>query len=152
MEDAQTALAQNIPHRYHPLLLPIAFPLPRQVLDSSIFPSFPSTYIVHISHICIGQDLHGNTYWEFKDRLNAERLRRIVRYHRRTHFSDVQVSPQWHQWLRHTRSDPPSIQEQQADVVRQVQLKHNAMLADQRWANKERYLEEPNQRQGLPGA
>lgn len=93
-----------------------------------------------------GQDLAGNTYWEFKDALKAERYRRIVRYTKRTHLSDAGVSPQWHQWLRHTRPEPPSIQEQSADLTRQAQLKHNAALADARWAAKAQYIEQPKPR------
>lgn len=29
------------------------------------------------------------------------------------------------------------------DVTRQIQLKHNAKLADERWANKKKYIEKP---------
>ena len=90
-----------------------------------------------------GQDLTGNTYWEFKDALNAGRLRRIVKYRGRNYHSDVQVSPLWHQWLRYTRNEPPTMQEQTADVMRQTQLKHNAMLADARWEAKAKYIESP---------
>lgn len=39
-----------------------------------------------------GFDLSGNTFWEFKDQLNAQRLRRIVKYGRNTHYGDVNVS------------------------------------------------------------
>ncbi|RMZ91853.1 hypothetical protein DV736_g909, partial [Chaetothyriales sp. CBS 134916] len=84
----------------------------------------------------VGQDLSGNTYWEFKDALRSDRFRRRVRFHGKTHFSDVQVSPLWHQWLRYVRAAPPTLQEQVADVARQAQLKHDARLADERWANK----------------
>lgn len=59
------------------------------------------------------------------------------------HYADVEVSPQWHQWLRHTRPVVPSIQEQQQDLMRQVQLKYNAKLADERWAAKAKYIEKP---------
>ncbi|RMZ78013.1 hypothetical protein DV737_g4108, partial [Chaetothyriales sp. CBS 132003] len=82
----------------------------------------------------VGQDLSGNTYWEFKDALRSNRFRRRVRFHGKTHLSDVQVSPLWHQWLRYTRAVAPTLQEQAADVARQAQLKHNARLADERWA------------------
>lgn len=58
-------------------------------------------------------------------------------------MSDAAVTPQWHQWLRHTRPEPPSIQEQAADISRQSQLKHNAALADARWAAKAKYIEKP---------
>lgn len=40
----------------------------------------------------IGADLSGNTFWEFKDQLNANRLRRIVKYSRKAHVADVRVS------------------------------------------------------------
>jgi NADH dehydrogenase [ubiquinone] 1 alpha subcomplex assembly factor 2 len=90
-----------------------------------------------------GQDLHGNTYWEFKDAINHTRWRRIVQASRKTHHSDVQISPQWHQWLRQTRADPPSIQEQTADLQRIAQMKQNARLADERWAAKAKYIEKP---------
>jgi NADH dehydrogenase [ubiquinone] 1 alpha subcomplex assembly factor 2 len=93
-----------------------------------------------------GQDLTGNTYWEFKDALNHGRLRRIVRFPGRSYHSDVQVSPLWHQWLRYTRHEPPSLQEQSADLMRQSELKHNAMLADARWAAKAKYIESPKPR------
>ena len=35
------------------------------------------------------------------------------------------------------------MQEQAADVARQTQLKHNARLADERWAAKAKYIEQP---------
>ncbi|OQV02305.1 hypothetical protein CLAIMM_07524 [Cladophialophora immunda] len=96
----------------------------------------------------VGQDLYGNTFWEFKDALNHNRWRRIVKGRRRatlSSLSDVQISPQWHQWLRQTRNDPPTLQEQAADMQRQAQLKINARLADERWAAKARYIEKPKQ-------
>lgn len=54
---------------------------------------------------------------------------------------------QWHQWLRYVRSDPPSLLEQQKDVIRQIQLKHLARIADERWASKPSYLDRPPQTQ-----
>lgn len=40
----------------------------------------------------IGADLSGNTFWEFKDALNANRLRRIVKFSRKAHYADVKIS------------------------------------------------------------
>ncbi|KAJ6780527.1 hypothetical protein PWT90_03163 [Aphanocladium album] len=106
----------------------------------------------------VGFDLQGNTYWEFRLTTRGtgeaaansigevERWRRIVKYPRSTHLSAVKVSPLWHQWLRYTRSDPPSLDEQRGDVVRQAQLKQLAAEADARWAAKPRVMEDP-----LPG-
>lgn len=42
--------------------------------------------------IIIGVDLLGNTFWEFKDSLNSNRLRRIVKYNRKVHYADVKIS------------------------------------------------------------
>ncbi|KAH8879908.1 hypothetical protein GQ53DRAFT_737842 [Thozetella sp. PMI_491] len=90
----------------------------------------------------IGLDLKGNTYWEFRDVRGAEgRWRRIVKYPRSTHHGDVDVSPAWHQWLRHTRKEAPSIEEQQADVVRRERMKYLAAQADAKWAAKPRLVD-----------
>jgi NADH dehydrogenase [ubiquinone] 1 alpha subcomplex assembly factor 2 len=86
-----------------------------------------------------GQDLHGNTFWEFRDALSpASRMRRIVKYRVPAHHSDVEVSPQWHQWLRHTRAEPPSLEEQARDVLRLQELKVLSRQADERWESKRR--------------
>ncbi|OJD19672.1 hypothetical protein AJ78_00404 [Emergomyces pasteurianus Ep9510] len=99
-----------------------------------------------------GKDLAGNTFWEFKDALNAKRLRRIVKYNPKTHLADVKVSPQWHQWLRYTRQEPPTIQEQQNELLRQERMKYLAKLADERWASKPSFLDKPQGQQSGPAA
>ena len=43
-------------------------------------------------HYLIGADLVGNTFWEFKDALHANRWRRIVKYPRSTHYADIKIS------------------------------------------------------------
>ncbi|KAF5531999.1 hypothetical protein FMEXI_12714 [Fusarium mexicanum] len=94
----------------------------------------------------VGYDLQGNTYWEFRLTRGAEsneRWRRIVKYPRSTHYSSVKVSPQWHQWLRHTREGPPSIEEQHSDVLRRVRMQKLAAEADARWEAKPRVMEAP---------
>ncbi|KAF2812452.1 uncharacterized protein BDZ99DRAFT_413188 [Mytilinidion resinicola] len=98
----------------------------------------------------VGFDLSGNTYWEFKDAINQNRVRRIAKYAGSTHHSDVNVSPQWMQWLRHTRADPPSLNEQRADVMRVEQTKVLAAAADQRWASKPSMLDPPDKQQPTP--
>lgn len=151
VEESQTAVAKVIPRWY-------ALFGSRCLLRTSLSVSF------------IGQDLSGNTFWEFKDALNANRFRRIVKYNNRIHYGDVKitrtlnphfifsklalityyVSAQWHQWLRYVRHDPPSIEEQQRDVVRQIQMKKLAQLADERWASKPSYLDKPQTQQPAP--
>ncbi|KAF1733859.1 NADH-ubiquinone oxidoreductase assembly factor N7BML [Beauveria bassiana] len=114
----------------------------------------------------VGFDLQGNTYWEFRLTTRGtgeaapnglgevERWRRIVQYPRGTHLSSVKVGPLWHQWLRYTRRDPPSLDEQRGDVVRRARMKQLAADADARWAAKPRVMEDPLPRQqaALPTA
>ncbi|KAJ5109179.1 hypothetical protein N7456_005854 [Penicillium angulare] len=99
----------------------------------------------------VGQDLAGNTFWEFKDQLKAGRFRRIVKFDPKTHYGDVQVSPQWHQWLRYVRPIAPTLDEQRQDLIRQAQMKELARLADERWASKASYLDKPNTQQNTAG-
>ncbi|KAJ4295602.1 hypothetical protein N0V90_007615 [Kalmusia sp. IMI 367209] len=94
-----------------------------------------------------GFDLDGNTYWEFKDAKHSLRNRRIVEYAGFTHHSDVNVPPQWMQWLRHTRFEAPTIPEQQAEVIRQAQMKRLAAEADARWAAKPSAVDAPDKQQ-----
>ncbi|KAI9372907.1 hypothetical protein BJX61DRAFT_414444 [Aspergillus egyptiacus] len=91
----------------------------------------------------VGHDLAGNTYWEFKDTLNSARFRRIVKPKPRTHYADVEVSPQWHQWLRYVRPEPPSIQEQQADVQRRERILMLAEMQRKRWETEQARLDTP---------
>ncbi|KAI0016295.1 hypothetical protein F4780DRAFT_783351 [Xylariomycetidae sp. FL0641] len=104
----------------------------------------------------VGLDLQGNTYWEFRIRGDNSvqgaggRWRRIVEYARGTHYSDVKVPPQWHQWLRYQRERVPSLNEQAADVARQERLKVLAAEADARWEAKPSLLDHPGQAKGQP--
>jgi NADH dehydrogenase [ubiquinone] 1 alpha subcomplex assembly factor 2 len=115
----------------------------------------------------VGMDLAGNTFWEFRDQINIGRLRRIVEYDGKAHYADVKLArmysflslpssiaptptsrltvatAQWVQWLRHTREEPPSISEQQQDIIRQAQMKQLAAQADARWASKASALDAP---------
>jgi len=77
-------------------------------------------------------------------------MRRIVQYPPSTHYSEINISPQWHQWLRHTRSEPPSLTEQSQDLIRQRNLKVLAAKADARWAAKPSVLDVPGQAKGQP--
>ncbi|KAI8942796.1 hypothetical protein NX059_000839 [Plenodomus lindquistii] len=95
----------------------------------------------------VGFDLQGNTFWEFKDALHSLRNRRIAQYARSTHLSEVNVSPSWMQWLRHTRYDPPSVAEQRLDMQRQERIKVLAAQADARWAAKPSALDAPDKQQ-----
>ena len=60
------------------------------------------------------------------------------------------VAAQWHQWLRHTRPEPPSIQEQHYEVSRQAMMKQLAAQADERWKSVPSYLDAPKTQQTGP--
>ncbi|CAJ2510251.1 Uu.00g061510.m01.CDS01 [Anthostomella pinea] len=101
----------------------------------------------------VGLDLQGNTYWEFKLQRGDDtsgRFRRIVNYSRSTHYSEVKVPPQWHQWLRYQRERPPSLQEQSADVMRQERMKVLVAEADARWDAKPSLIDMPGKEKGQP--
>ncbi|PSR94381.1 hypothetical protein BD289DRAFT_363430 [Coniella lustricola] len=104
----------------------------------------------------VGLDLQGNTFWEFREARGDPRpgepvrWRRIVQYPRDTHYGEVKVSPQWHQWLRNTRERPPTIQEQHAEVHRQTRMKYLAAEADARWEAKPRLMDAPGEVNGQP--
>ncbi|KAJ5440767.1 NADH:ubiquinone oxidoreductase 17.2kDa subunit [Penicillium cf. griseofulvum] len=78
----------------------------------------------------VGEDLAGNTFWEFKDVMNAARA----------------MAPM----VTTCSTRPPSIQEQQQDLVRQAQIKQLARLADERWASKASFLDKPKTQHQAP--
>ncbi|KAL2821963.1 hypothetical protein BJX63DRAFT_176517 [Aspergillus granulosus] len=98
----------------------------------------------------VGYDLSGNTYWEFKDTLNSGRFRRIVKPRARTHYSDLELSPQWHQWLRYVRSEPPSTKEQQDDIQRRQRILLLAEMHRQKWEAERSQLDAPATQQSGP--
>ncbi|KAK1831766.1 hypothetical protein QBC39DRAFT_433868 [Podospora conica] len=115
--------------------------------------AFKSLRLPWRNKFLVGMDLHGNTFWEFSPPGAAatDRRRRIVQYPAKVHHAEVTVSPAWHQWLRNTRADPPSIEEQRADVVRQERMKLLAAEADARWAAKPRVMDAPRPKQEIVG-
>ncbi|OHW93546.1 hypothetical protein CSPAE12_07786 [Colletotrichum incanum] len=100
----------------------------------------------------VGRDLQGYTFWEFREtRGNGPgRFRRIVKYPRSVYLSDVKVSPLWHQWLRYTREQPPTLEEQSREAFRQERMKVLAAQADARWEAKPRLTDAPGQQTGQP--
>ena len=75
----------------------------------------------------IGQDLQGNLYFEgppVREGLSKSR-RSIVYGDGRDAYSQYvphSIPVQWQAWLRHTREQPPSLDELQSDVMRQQDL------------------------------
>ncbi|KKF92940.1 NADH ubiquinone oxidoreductase subunit NDUFA12 [Ceratocystis platani] len=89
----------------------------------------------------VGYDFNGNTFWIFRDPggyVPVDTWRRIVQAPNGSHLSELKVPPVWHQWLRHVRPDPPTIDEQIADISRQQNMAQLSQLANTRWAAKPR--------------
>ncbi|KAI1114860.1 hypothetical protein F5Y14DRAFT_156550 [Nemania sp. NC0429] len=97
----------------------------------------------------VGQDPQGNTYYELRHQPRGDAApetapyRRLVHYPRSTPYSEVRVPPAWHQWLRHQREFPPSMEEQVAELQRQARIKVLAAEADARWRAKPSLLDMP---------
>jgi hypothetical protein len=49
----------------------------------------------------------------------------------------ILIVAQWESWLRHSRDDPPSIQELLLDEERKERTRRLAKIADERWITKE---------------
>ncbi|KAK1971887.1 hypothetical protein LY78DRAFT_651353 [Colletotrichum sublineola] len=98
----------------------------------------------------VGRDPQGYTFWEFRETRGdgPGRFRRIVKYPRSVYLSDVKVSPLWHQWLRHTRQEPPTLEEQTREAFRQERMKVLAAQADAKWEAKPRLTDAPGQQTG----
>ena len=156
MESPPPTVAATIPRRYVERL--------HLFVSETRTASNAFSHIVHVQYIVesgnkknkltnelwSGLDLKGNTYWEFQVAGSGpnERWRRIVKYPRSTHYSEVRISPQWHQWLRYTRPEPPTMEEQRGDVARQFRIKQLAAEADARWEAKPRLTDAPGEETG----
>ncbi|KAL9040032.1 MAG: hypothetical protein Q9214_004637, partial [Letrouitia sp. 1 TL-2023] len=92
-----------------------------------------------------GTDLAGNAYYYFAPTSSA-RPRRILQQNPRVPYADIQIPPQWHQWLRYTRPTPPTLQEQRDDMLRQERLKVLVQRADERWRSKPSLMDQPRRR------
>ncbi|CAK5261880.1 unnamed protein product [Mycena citricolor] len=85
----------------------------------------------------VGQDFDGNRFYEYPSLLDDPRPRRTVKYRE---SEDVwkyiggqrKLSVQWSAWLTHTRPDPPTPEELQADLIRRERLRRNVAMIEAR--------------------
>ncbi len=99
---------------------------------------FLANHFVSIINIdffyCLGYDLEGNTFWEFRIGNNSPgRLRRIVEYRTKKNWADHKIAPQWAQWLRYARIDSPTLEELRGDLLRQQIVKQRAAQINKEW-------------------
>lgn len=90
--------------------------------------------------------MEGNKYFEHSNANNG-RSKRTVKYSKNEDMwayvaSGKRLPVQWSAWLTHTRPDPPSIEELQADLARQQRAKLNVAILEAKdeaeRANRER--------------
>ncbi|KIM46845.1 hypothetical protein M413DRAFT_440419 [Hebeloma cylindrosporum] len=77
-----------------------------------------------------GRDLQGNKYFEMRNPNDPTRKKRIVRYGEQEdmwkYIGGAERLPvQWSAWLTHTRPNPPTLEELQADAARQQRVAEN---------------------------
>lgn len=104
-----------------------------------------------------GTDLANNKYYYFRPTLSSTfRPRRLLQpapsssnSHSSTQigrgdggrlasFADIKIPVQWHQWLRYTREDPPSVEELVMDEQRKERMTLLAEQANRRWEEQGR--------------
>ncbi|KAI0346617.1 hypothetical protein BDW22DRAFT_1352765 [Trametopsis cervina] len=97
----------------------------------------------------VGRDLEGNRYFEYPNpNDNFGRPKRVVKYKQGydmwTYIAGEKRLPvQWSSWLTHTRIHPPTVEELQADLIRQARVKARAAIIDERDRQAVRTISEP---------
>ncbi|EIN08402.1 hypothetical protein PUNSTDRAFT_120776 [Punctularia strigosozonata HHB-11173 SS5] len=80
----------------------------------------------------VGRDLQGNRFFEYPNPLAPERPKRMVKYKDSGSMLNWNTLPvQWQMWMTHTRRNPPTIEELQADLVRRERVARNVALLEQ---------------------
>ncbi|KAH9164849.1 hypothetical protein EDB89DRAFT_2116204 [Lactarius sanguifluus] len=86
----------------------------------------------------IGKDLEGNRFYEYPslsdDPLRTRRRVQYRVYEDMWHYigGKRRLPVQWVSWLSHTRPDPPTLEELQADLERQRRVLYNAAVLQAR--------------------
>ncbi|KAJ7126109.1 hypothetical protein C8R44DRAFT_781073 [Mycena epipterygia] len=91
----------------------------------------------------VGRDLEGNRYYEHPSLLDDPRPKRSVKYSGSADMwkyigGNRRLAVQWSSWLTHTRPDAPTLEELQADLIRQERVRRNVALLDARDREEDR--------------
>ncbi|PWN17861.1 hypothetical protein BCV69DRAFT_253866, partial [Microstroma glucosiphilum] len=102
---------------------------------SFLFRPISRLFRVGKSRHLAGTDLEGNRYYEYPSLHGSDdprHTRRLIEYRvKKDHYSEYDtknVAVQWKMWLRHTRMDPPPLDELEADKQRMLRLQENVRL------------------------
>ncbi|CAD6889810.1 unnamed protein product [Tilletia laevis] len=97
-----------------------------------------SIFRVGRSRYFVGYDLNGNSYHELPSRSGStdpRHTRRSIDWKEKLHpaeYDQSSIPAQWGAWLRHTRRNPPTLEELQMDAERIIRVRANAKLIDER--------------------
>ncbi|KAL6300414.1 hypothetical protein BKA93DRAFT_532367 [Sparassis latifolia] len=85
----------------------------------------------------VGRDLEGNRFFEYPNPNDDSRTKRVVKYQRGRdmwHYiaGNRRIAVQWTSWLTHTRPNPPTLEELQADAERQRRVLLNVAILEAR--------------------
>ncbi|KAJ7666273.1 hypothetical protein DFH06DRAFT_1323403 [Mycena polygramma] len=91
----------------------------------------------------VGRDFEGNRYYEHPSLLDDPRPRRSVKYSGSEDMwkyvgGQRRLAVQWSSWLTHTRPDPPTLEELQADSIRQERMRQKVALLEARDREEDR--------------
>ncbi|KAI3625760.1 hypothetical protein CBS9595_001121 [Malassezia furfur] len=111
--------------------------------------------VLRIGHAryMVGKDLAENTYYEFpaiNGSKDPRHTRRVIKWKESRHMSDYNpkdIPIQWDAWMRHTRRQPPTIQELVQDLERQRIVLHNARVIEMREQAAQAQLEAVRQQE-----
>ncbi|KAF8155643.1 hypothetical protein B0H34DRAFT_714199 [Crassisporium funariophilum] len=85
----------------------------------------------------VGRDLEGNRFYEGHSPNDPSRPKRTVQYHNEEDVwkyigGGKRLPIQWSAWLTHTRAQPPTLEELQADMARQQRVMANVAIIEAR--------------------
>ncbi|KAL1919041.1 uncharacterized protein VTP21DRAFT_2422 [Calcarisporiella thermophila] len=122
--------------------------LPRQSLLQRLSLAWKSARLPWRKRVLIGTDLEGNLYWEAPNTRNptSRYLQRFVEFKQQgsdlSDYAEREIPVQWLAWLRHTRHDPPTIQEIIEADKRREQIIARAKELDRKWEERKAELQQ----------
>ncbi|CAG8721336.1 11193_t:CDS:2, partial [Acaulospora morrowiae] len=90
------------------------------------------------SRMFIGIDLSGNEYYETVEAINGRKKRMVEMKEEKplSEYNTDDVPVQWQSWLRHTRLDPPTIEEVTLANKRRELIIQRAKALDREWEER----------------
>ncbi|KAE8234259.1 hypothetical protein CF326_g696 [Tilletia indica] len=103
-----------------------------------MFKAISSIFRLGKSRYFVGYDLNGNSFYELPSRSGStdpRHTRRSIDWKEKkapSEYDQSSIPAQWVAWLRHTRRQPPTLEELQQDAERITRVRANAKLIEAR--------------------